>query len=164
MAKDFNGTMHFRVGPEDLFSAQCDPEYVMWKHENMAAHDVAVDVTRTSASTVVRSSRELPAEVPAVAQKLVGSSIRVVEVHTWGAAQADGTRSGTVEASFPGAPMSVSGTLALRPDGTGAALDVAITCRASVPLVGGKLEQIVGEQFMRALAKEESIAPEWFDR
>jgi len=29
-------------------------------------------------------------------------------------------------------------------------------------LVGGKLENVVGEQFMRALRKEGQIAPQWF--
>jgi hypothetical protein len=58
--------------------------------------------------------------------------------------------------------MAVDGTLVLRPEGMGAVLDVVIHSRASVPLVGGKLEAIVGEQFMRALRKEQQIAPEWF--
>jgi hypothetical protein len=58
--------------------------------------------------------------------------------------------------------MSVDGTLTLRADGQGSALDVVIHSKSSVPLVGGKLEQVVGDQFMRALRKEQEIAPHWF--
>jgi hypothetical protein len=58
--------------------------------------------------------------------------------------------------------MSVDGTLLLRPEGMGSVLEVVIHSRAAVPLVGGKLEAVVGEQFMRALRKEQEIAPEWF--
>jgi hypothetical protein len=29
-------------------------------------------------------------------------------------------------------------------------------------MVGGKIENIVGEQFMRALRKEQQISPQWF--
>jgi hypothetical protein len=58
--------------------------------------------------------------------------------------------------------MSVDGTLELRADGVGSVLDVVIHSKANVPLVGGKLEQVVGDQFMRALRKEQQIAPRWF--
>ncbi len=162
MAKDFTGAIRFPAGPETVFAAQSDPEYVVWKHENMAARDVTVDVTASSARTVISSTRKLPAELPAAAQRFVGDSITITEVHSWGSPDDDGSRAGTVTASFPGAPMSVDGTLALRPEGDGTVLEIAVTARASVPLVGGKLEQLVGEQLMRALAKEEQLAAEWF--
>lgn len=162
MAREFAGSMHFDVAPDVVFAAQSDEAYVVWKHENMYALDVSAEVGFTGTTTVVRSSRRLPAEVPAAARSLVGDAITIHEVHTWSDPARDGSRTGTVEASFPGVPMSVTGTLALRPDGEGSVMEVRVTTRSSVPLIGGKLEQIVGEQFMKAVGKEERIAPEWF--
>lgn len=162
MAKDFTASMHFDAAPDVVFAAQSDPEYVVWKHEHMYAHDVSADVVQTGTSVVVSSSRKLPAELPSAAKSLVGDAITVNEVHTWSYPDVTGAHTGTVEASFPGVPISVTGTLALRPEGTGSVLEVAITSKSSVPLIGGKLEQIVGEQFMKALTKEEKIAPQWF--
>lgn len=163
MARQFSGQMRFDVAPDVVFAAQCDPEYVVWKHEHMASFDVSAQVEHSGAGSRITSSRKLPAVVPAAAKPFVGDAITVEEVHLWSDAAPDGSRTGTVQASFPGAPMSVSGTLALRPEGVGSVLAVDITSKASVPLVGGKLEEVVGEQFMRALRKEEQIAPQWFD-
>ncbi|MCU0302016.1 MAG: DUF2505 domain-containing protein [Candidatus Nanopelagicales bacterium] len=162
MAKRYHGTMHFDVAPDVVFAAQADPSYVAWKHEQMAAFDISANASEDGSGWTISSSRKLPAQLPSAAKRFVGEHIQVDEVHRWGHPEVDGTRRGTVTASFGGAPMAVDGTLVLRPEGMGAVLDVVIHSRASVPLVGGKLEAIVGEQFMRALRKEQQIAPEWF--
>ena len=44
----------------------------------------------------------------------------------------------------------------------GSVLKVVIHAKAHVPIVGGKIEHVVGEQFMRALRKEQQISPRWF--
>lgn len=162
MAKRYHGTMHFDVAPDVVFAAQSDPRYVIWKHEHMAAFDVSASVREDGSSLEISSSRKLPAEIPSAARRFVGDAITVEEVHTWSHPDVDGTRHGTVRATFGGAPMAVDGTLELRADGPGSVLDVVIHSRSSVPLVGGKLEQVVGDQFMRALRKEQQIAPQWF--
>jgi hypothetical protein len=162
MAKRYHGTMHFDVAPDVVFAAQSDPHYVVWKHEHMAAFDVSAEVAEDGTGVTISSSRKLPAEIPSAAKRFVGDSITIDEVHSWAHPDVDGHRRGTVRASFGGAPMSVDGTLVLRPEGTGSVLEVVIHSKANVPLVGGKLEQVVGDQFMRALRKEQEIAPRWF--
>ncbi len=162
MAKEFRGRIKFDQPPDIVFDAQCDAEYVAWKHENMAAFDISAEVEEDGEKVRISSGRKLPAVIPSAAKKFVGESITVDEVHTWRQPDASGSYQGTVEASFGGAPMAVEGTLDLNPDGTGSVLEVYIKVKASVPLVGGKLEQIVGDQFMRALNKEQEIAPRWF--
>jgi hypothetical protein len=57
--------------------------------------------------------------------------------------------------------MSVSGTMHLEPSGEGSIVKFRIAARAAVPLIGGKLETIAGEHFLKAIKKEQSIAPEW---
>ncbi len=164
MPKRFSGEIKFDQPPDVVFAAQVDPEYVTWKHENMAAFDISADGGTEGERTRISSTRKLPAKVPSAAKRFVGESITVSEVHTWDPPAADGSRTGVVEASFGGAPMSVTGTLSLSPDGAGSIIKVDITSSASVPLVSGKLESIVGDQFMRALRKEQEIAPQWFSR
>ena len=162
MAKRFHGAMRFDVAPDVVFAAQSDADYVRWKHEHMAAFDVTAEVQESGSEVTITSQRKLPAEIPATAKRFVGNSITIREVHVWEHPQTDGTRHGTVTATFGGAPMRVDGRLTLTGDSTGSVLDVVIHSKASVPLVGGKLEQVVGEQFMRALRKEQQIAPQWF--
>lgn len=162
MAKRFAGEIHFAHAPDVVFAAQSDPHYVIWKHEHMAAFDVSAEASEDGEHVVISSTRKLPAEIPSAARRFVGDSITVEEVHTWSYPETDGTRHGTVAASFGGAPMEVYGTIDLRPDGDGSVVKVVIHAKAHVPLVGGKLENVVGEQFMRALRKEGQIAPRWF--
>ena len=163
MAKRFHAAMRFDLPPEQVFAAQIDPHYVVWKHEHMAAFDVSASAKEVGDHVLVSSSRRLPAEIPSMAKRFVGETILVEEVHDWAPAGGDGVRHGRVTASFGHAPMSVDGTLLLRPDGAGSALEVVIHSRANVPLVAGKLESVVGDQFMRALRVEERIAPRWFE-
>jgi hypothetical protein len=164
MAKRFHASMHFDLGPDEVFAAQADPHYVIWKHEHMAAFDVSAAMREEGDHVVVSSSRRLPAEIPAMAKRFVGESILIEEVHDWAPPTANGVRHGRVTASFGHAPMSVDGTLLLRPAGSGSDMEVVIHSRAHVPLVGGKLENMVGDQFMRALRVEERIAPRWFEQ
>ena len=162
MAKRFAGDIHFDFAPDVVFAAQCDPHYVVWKHEHMAAFDVSADVEEDGSHVIVSSSRKLPAQIPSAARRFVGESIQIDEVHTWSHADVDGSRHGSVKASFGGAPMEVYGTIELHPDGDGSVIKVVIHAKAHVPMVGGKIENIVGEQFMRALRKEQQISPQWF--
>lgn len=161
MAKRFAGTIHFDQSPDVVFAVQSDPNYIVWKHEHMAAHDVSAEVQEDGSHVTITSSRQLPAEIPHAARKLVGDSITVEETHIWSHPDADGSRHGTVTATFGGAPMEVYGTVELHPRGDGAAIDIVVHAKAGVPLIGGKLEQMVGEQFMRAVRKEQRIYPQW---
>lgn len=162
MAKRFAGEIHFDQAPDVVFAAQSDPHYVVWKHEHMAAFDVSAHVEEDGEHVTITSTRRLPAEIPSAARKFVGDSITVEEVHTWTHPDADGSRHGKVAASFGGAPMEVYGTMELHPDGGGSVIKVVIHAKANVPLIGGKLEHVVGEQFMRAVRKEQQISPQWF--
>lgn len=162
MAKRFAGDIHFDVAPDVVFAAQSDPHYVVWKHEHMAAFDVSAQVEEDGSHVIISSSRTLPAEIPSAARRFVGESIQIHEVHTWAHPGIDGSRHGTVTASFGGAPMEVYGTIALHANGAGSVMKVVIHAKAHVPIVGGKIENVVGEQFMRALRKEQQISPRWF--
>jgi Protein of unknown function (DUF2505) len=163
MAKRFHSAMRFDFPVDQVFAAQVDPHYVVWKHEHMASFDVSASVEQVGEHVVVSSSRRLPAELPAMAKRFVGESILVEEVHDWAPEGTDGQRHGRLTASFGPAPMSVTGTLELRPEAGGSLLEVVIHSKADVPLVGGKLETIVGDQFLRALRVEAQLAPRWFE-
>ena len=59
--------------------------------------------------------------------------------------------------SAKGVPVSVGGTLRLTPDGHGATVvEIDGEVRSSVPLVGGKLADLVGGDVRRTLEAEEA--------
>ncbi|MBC3762826.1 DUF2505 domain-containing protein [Quadrisphaera oryzae] len=113
---------------------------------------------------VVVVERVLPTdELPDVARRFVGASMRLRQVDTWEVPEADGSRSGTTELEVPGAPVRARATTALRPVRTGVVPgrgvhtehSVSGTLTASVPLLGGKIERAAEEPLVRALRDQE---------
>jgi hypothetical protein len=146
--------------PAATFALLTDPEYVEAVATTTGGTDPEVTSTPTDegGATVV-SARTLPAELPSYAKALVGDTIRITETRTFGPAAADGSRDGTVSVDFAGAPMSAEGTLRLEPgpDGT-TVTTVAMTLKASVPFVGGKIEKFAAEEIEKYLGKEQVVA------
>ena len=60
--------------------------------------------------------------------------------------RSDGTWSGTFDVDVQGAPVHISGTMGLTPDGDGARHDVALDLQVKIPLIGGKVADWVGKQ------------------
>lgn len=159
MATPLSSRLGFSTDPEGAFALVTDPAYVEEVAVATGGQDVEVAVTPDgSGGATVVSTRSLPADVPSYAKALIGESIRLTETRVIGPAAADGSRSGTVRVEFGGAPVSVDGTLALRPEAAGSAVVVDMSIKASVPFVGGKVERFCAEQIERALAKEEEVA------
>ena len=57
----------------------------------------------------------------------------------------DGSWSGTFDVDVQGAPVHISGTMSLTPDGGGARHDVELDLGVKIPLIGGKIADWVGK-------------------
>ncbi len=101
---------------------------------------VSRDVASGDAVTLV-VSRKLPDGIPGFLQKFLPADGRVVQTDTWGAASG-GVRSGTWKADTPGSPVKVGGTMRLEPSGSGCSYVVEGEIKASIPLIGGKAEDV----------------------
>jgi len=94
--------------------------------------------------------------LPSFATKLVGDEIRIVQVETWRSPEhAD------IEVTIPGKPGEMSGTATLTESGgrTTQRVDLEVTVR--LPLVGGKIEGLVGDLLLKALDAEHRTGVEW---
>jgi Protein of unknown function (DUF2505) len=164
VAKKFNATLNVPAVPAVAFEQQCDAEYQRWKLEQMYGEDIVVEITPDSSggATIVHS-RSMQADVPSIAKRFVGESIRVTETHVWGPAEESGTRIGTIHVAIEGTPMTVNGKLAL--NGTvETAIVIAGEIKAGVPMIGGKLEEIVADVMMKAVDKESTLSGQWLSR
>ena len=97
-------------------------------------------------------------ELPGFAKKLIPANTTVVQTYEWGPPAADGTREGTWAAEVKGAPVSMSGPTALRTDGAGCLQLFEGQVKASVPLVGGKLESFALDNLRQDLARTRDFA------
>ena len=94
--------------------------------------------------------------VPPFARKFVGSTIDLVQREEWiSATQA------TIEATIPGKPGQMTGTATLEQQGPDAVEKVSLEVRVSVPLVGGKLEELVAGLLEAAFHAENKVGLKW---
>jgi hypothetical protein len=91
----------------------------------------------------------------------IRSTLTVVQVESWGPAGADGGRDGTVTVEVSGAPVRLTGSLRLRPDGGGTLESVDGDLKAKVPLVGGRIERAAEPAITTAIEVEEREGRAW---
>jgi len=143
---------------ETVFEMLVDPQFQERVCEATGALRHEVQVERDGAAAVITTRRELPTDdIPDYARGFVGRTLDVVRVDRWEAPAADGSRAGTLTLEVQGAPIRLHGTLALRPDDAGCEEAIAGDLKASVPLLGGKMERAAEPALMSAIRREEQV-------
>jgi hypothetical protein len=92
-------------------------------------------------------------ELPGFAKKLIPANTVVTQTYDWGPAGEDGSRSGTWSAEIRGAPISIGGPTELKAVATGSVHVFSGEVKASVPLVGSKLESFALDNLRRDLSR-----------
>lgn len=133
-----------------------DPAY--W--DKVAVATAAISSTATveadgPATRVVVDQLQEVQGVPSFAKKFVGDSTRAITTQVW----TGNTAVYTVDT--PGKPTSMSGTMTVTEKGGSSVLTYDLEVKASVPLIGGKLEKLVAELFVDGLAKEQAAGSAW---
>jgi len=152
----------YPAAPEAVFAMLTDEAFLtqVCVATGAVRHEVGVVVTGGGARVTTR--RDLPTDqVPDFVRRFVGETLTVVRVDTWAAAGADGSRRGEMAVEIAGAPVRLTGTLSLTPDGAATVEDVDGDLKASVPLVGGKVEKAAEPAIRSGLRKEEQLGKAW---
>ncbi len=153
----FQRTATYDAPAADVFAMLSDPA---WREAVGAAQGVASStVTITpegEGCRVVIDEMQNTAGLPAIAKKIAGDTTRAVVTEVW----TSPTRA-TVEIVAPGKPTKAVGTATLVPDGdrTRHVTDLEVTVK--VPLVGGKLEQVMADNIAKGREIEESVGAAW---
>jgi hypothetical protein len=150
--------IRFAADPAATFAMLADKGFQEEVCQATGSVSTDVSIDQSAGGATIRTSRELPTEdFPDFLRKFVGDTVHVVRVDSWGAAAADGSRDGTITVEIKGAPVRLSGTITLRPDGAETVEDVQGDLKAAVPLVGGKIEKAVAPSIRGAVAKEQEV-------
>ncbi len=99
------------------------------------------------------------AGVPSYAQRFVGDEINIVQVEDWTAID-----TADITVSIPGKPGEMSGTITLSQSGPTTTEEIALDIRVGIPLVGGKIEQLVGDLLVAALKIENRVGRAYLSR
>jgi len=95
-------------------------------------------------------------DVPAFARKFAGEVTRAVQTESW----RDGTRADFAVAS-PGKPVKIFGTRTLSADGDGTLDTFTGEAKASIPLIGSKIEKLVVEKLKEGWDVEHGVGVAW---
>ena len=125
-----------------------------------AARDASVSPAGDGARVVTK--RDLPADdLPDFAKSIVGANLSVTETYDWGAAAADGSRSGSLTVEVAGAPVAMRGAVRLAAAGSGTQITIDGDLKASIPLFGGKVEKAAAPAVVDAIRSEQRTGNAW---
>ncbi len=155
--------IRYDAPPTDVAAMLADPAFVEDKCRRTGAIDQTVEIDGDAAAAfTVTTVRTMPTDdFPDVAKKFVGDTVVIKQVDSWHPAGADGSRTGDVRLKIAGAPVELNGTMTLRADGGGTRQELLGDLKASVPLLGGKLEKAAAPAILMALRKEGEVGREY---
>jgi Protein of unknown function (DUF2505) len=151
----------YDADPATVFAMFCDEKFLLGKYEALGYPQYEVlEVTASDSGARIKTRRHAPANVPGFAKRLFGETTEMVQTDEWGPESA-GVRDGTWKIDVPGKPMRAGGTIRLEPRGSGSLVSIDGELKASVPLIGGKLESWAGGEAKEALVKEYDFGTSW---
>lgn len=143
--------------PEQVYAMLADQDFRLkvCAYQRFTRQDVTI--TPTGSGMAVRVDQYRPAtEIPSFARKLVGEELNIVQEEQWSS-----PTTAALTVGMPGKPGEMKGTVTLIGDATGTTEVVEVTVRASIPLIGGKLETLIGDMLGKALRAENHVGKEW---
>ncbi|MCW2852341.1 MAG: hypothetical protein JWM84_2005 [Nocardioides sp.] len=149
--------LSYDAPPADVFAMLSDPAFreKVCEAQHAVSYDVTADVAGAGLTVRVETEQNTSG-LPSIAKKLVGETTTAILTETW----KDGS-GGTLDISAPGKPTKIAGTVTLRETGSGTIQTVDLDAKVKVPLIGGKLEQLLVDSLEQGYAKEHETGIAW---
>ena len=169
MPRSFDMSTDYVVTVEEVLRAFSDEQYWLARLADSGAADTTLDSMQLGGPSgddgsidvvttqVLRSDR-----MPAVVTQFHRGDLRIRREERWEPIT-DGSATATVTGSILDAPASLTGSAVLEPlaESGGARLKFRATVEVRVPLVGGKLENFIGNQLVELLIAEQRFTTVW---
>ena len=146
----------YAADPTAVLAMITDPEF--WDKVAVATEAISsvATVEPDGGATRVVVDTEQPVKgVPSFAKKFAGDSARAITTQVWSGSTA------SYQVETPGKPTGISGTASVTASGTGSVLLYDLEVKASVPLIGGKLEKLMVELTTEGFDKERAVGAAW---
>lgn len=163
---DFAARIELDAPPAVVAEMFATEQYVQEKIAASGASSGTVEILgdATGAFTVTTRRIMPTTDIPAAYRSLVGSSLEIRQVEAWEAPAADGARRGTLAFEVTGAPVRVTGTLALTPSGGSTVESFSGQIKASIPFLGRTVEKAVADNVDKVVEIERAAAERWLRR
>src|SRR4051794_12320106 len=153
----FSHELTYDAAPDDVREMLAQPAFreKVCAAQHASSTQVTVDGTPPGMTVVVDQTQ--PARgIPSYAKTFVGEEIRILQREQW-----DDPMGGSFRLEIPGKPGTFTGTVALAAAGAGTVETVTGDIAVRVPLVGGRLEGMIGDLFTAALSAEQRVGRAW---
>lgn len=168
MPRSFDLSADYRDSVEELHRAFGEADY--WRAR---LADIPVDQARLESIRVggesgsdgtieVVTLQEVHSHnLPAMVTQLHPGDLFFRREETWGPVT-DGIATASIKGSIVDTPVNVSGTAELSPiDRSGARLTFRVSVHVRIPLIGGKVENIIGTHLADLVSREQRFTTEW---
>lgn len=168
MARRIEHSLDYAASVAAVHAALVDEDYWHARVAAVGGAGATLDaVEATDGGISVRLTQRIAAEhLPSIVRKVKSGDLTVARTETWGRC-ADARAAGDFSVLIAGTPITMRGTHTLSggdgESGGDAQCTVATTGQAqvSVPLIGGKIEQVIAENITRLLELEHQFTAQW---
>jgi hypothetical protein len=169
MPRSFDMSTDYGVTIEEVLRAFSEEQYWLARLADSGADDTTLDSIQLGGPSgddgsidvittqVLRTDR-----LPGVVTQFHRGDLRIRREERWEPIT-NGSATATITGSILDAPASLTGSAVLEPlaESSGARLKFRATVKVRVPLVGGKLENFIGNQLVELLIAEQRFTTVW---
>lgn len=161
MTKQLKQTLTYDAPLADVAAMLADPAFreEVCRNQRATSYDVTIEGTQGDPMTVQVSMDQPTDKVPSFARKIVGESTTIVQTETWSSPER-----GEIHVTIPGKPGEMSGSAVLVESDGVTVETVTLDITARIPLVGGKIEDLIAKLLGSALRAEERTGKAWLAR
>ncbi len=160
MATKVNYTQTYDADVSRVREMFLNPDYIAARALATGALTVEHSMTAEPNGEVsVIITRTLPSEMPAFAAAIVGETLTITETQIW-QPEFLGQCFGSFSVTFS-APLTFIGSASITASDGNAIVLTEGELKASIPFMGGKVENLAKEQTERYLRKEQEFASAW---
>lgn len=160
MSKKFTTTEQYDADMDAMWAMMSQREHYLRKFEACGATNVSLTTfTADGDSITVVNERDVPADLPGFAKKIIGDTNHVTQTERW--TRAGDSASCAIEIAVKNLPGGTTGTMSITPSGSGCTQTADLDIKIPVPLVGGRLEGLMHEQTGVQFAEEKAFKDSW---
>ena len=161
MSREFVVEVTSSATPRQILDAFGRAEYWHDRFAEFDTHTVLDELTVDDGRTEVVTVQDLGQDaLPALLTKVYRRGLTIRTTETWVIAEKDVIR-GELVVEVTGAPGSGGGTATIVPDGDGSHMTFSGVVAVPVPLVGGKVESHVAQEFTLHIPDIQAFTSEW---
>ena len=160
-ALDYNWDLPY--APQAMFEQGIRRDYIEAQAKTLSHYDlklVALEDSPTGGRAV--ATYDIDIDLPTWARKMFPARAKVTETRTWEGPAEDGSRAYSFIVKIEQIPVEIRGTVGLnaKPDGT-THNTVNTTIKASIPVVGAKLEEMVATDLVKTIEGQRDFSITW---